>query len=29
MMRLHPAEQAAKEIGEALSVLTNNAWPQP
>ena len=29
MMRLHPAEQAAKEIGEALSVLTNNAWPRP
>lgn len=29
MMRLHPAEQAAKEIGEALSVLTHNAWPQP
>jgi len=29
MMRLYPAEQAAKEIAEALSLLTNNAWPQP
>jgi len=29
MMRLHPAEQAAKEIGRALSVLAHNAWPQP
>jgi Tfp pilus assembly ATPase PilU len=29
IMRLHPAEQAAKEIAEALSVLTHNAWPQP
>jgi len=29
MVRLHPAEQAAKEIGEALSVLTHDAWPQP
>lgn len=29
MTRLHPAVQAAKEISEALSVLTHNAWPQP
>jgi hypothetical protein len=29
MMRLHPAELAAQEISEALSVLTHNTWPQP
>jgi hypothetical protein len=29
MMRLHPAQQAANEIGRALSVLTHNAWPEP
>jgi hypothetical protein len=29
MMRLHPAEQAAKEIGAALFILTHDAWPQP
>jgi hypothetical protein len=29
MMRLHPAEQAAWEVSQALSVLTHNTWPQP
>jgi hypothetical protein len=29
MMRLHPTPQAAHEIRQALSVLTNYAWPVP
>jgi hypothetical protein len=29
MMRLHPALQAAHEIRQALSVLTDYSWPVP
>ena len=29
MMRLHPAEQARREIRQALDVLTSYTWPVP